>query len=68
MTYKTGQNLVQKVITYIQDRVLKVFNTSYISLNKFLDIARTIIFTMFMVRGLDTNDFPFYISRDVLEY
>ena len=24
MTYKTGQNLVQKVITYIQDRVLKV--------------------------------------------
>ena len=24
MTYKIGQNLVQKVITYIQDRVLKV--------------------------------------------
>ena len=46
----------------------KGFNTTYILLNIFLDIARTIIFTMFMVRGLDTNDFPFYISRDVLEY
>ena len=24
MTYKTGQNLIQKIITYIQDRVLKI--------------------------------------------
>ena len=44
----------------------KDFNKTYIPLNIFLDTARTIIFTMFMVRGLDTDDFPFYISRDVL--
>ena len=24
MTYKTGQNLIQKIITYIQDRGLKI--------------------------------------------
>ena len=44
----------------------KDFNPAYIPLNIFLDNARTTIFTMFMVRGLDTDDFPFYISRDVL--
>ena len=44
----------------------KDFNTTYILLNIFLDTARTIIFTMFMVQGLDANDFPLYISRDVL--
>ena len=44
----------------------KDFNTTYIPLNIFLDTVRTIIFTMFMVQGLDTDDFPFYVSRDVL--
>ena len=61
MTYKTGQNLYSRSCS-------KDFNTIYIPLNIFLDTARTIIFTMFMVRGLDIDEFPFYISRDVLEY
>ena len=46
----------------------KDFNTTYIPLNIFLDTARTIIFPMFMVRGLDTDDFPFDILRDVMGY
>ena len=29
MTYTTGQNLIQKIITYIQDHVLKIL-TQYI--------------------------------------
>ena len=41
---------------------------TYIPLNVFLDTARTIVFTMFMVRGFDTDDIPFYISRDALGY
>ena len=68
MTYKTGQNLIQKNNNLYSRSSSKDFNTTYIPLNIFLDIARTIIFTMFMVRGLDTDDFPFHISRDVLEY
>ena len=73
MTYKTGQNLIQKNNNNNNNNLYsrscsKDLNTTYIPLNIFLDIARTIIFTMFMVRGLDTDDFPFHISRDVLEY
>ena len=68
MTYKTGQNLIQKNNNLYSRSCSKDFHTKYISLNIFLDIARTIIFTMFMVRGLDTDDFPFHISGDVLGY
>ena len=66
MTYNTGQNLIQKIIIYSRS-CFKDFNTTYIPLNIFLNIARTIIFTMFMVQGLDTDDFPFLILKDVLK-
>ena len=46
----------------------KDFNTTYIPLNIFLNTARTIIFTRFMVRGLDTDDFPFLTLRNVPKY
>ena len=69
MIYKTGQILIQKKKKKLYSRSCsKDFNTTYIPLNIFLVIARTIIFTMFMVQGLETDDFPSHISRDVLEY
>ena len=68
MTYKIGLNLIPKNNNLYSRSCSIDFNTTYIPLNIFLDIARTIIFTMLMVQGLDTDDFPFRISRDVLEY
>ena len=57
---KQDVNILKHTYTY--------FTTTYIPLNIFLITTRTIIFTRFMVRGLNTDNFPFLILRDVIGY
>ena len=65
MTYKMSYNLVQNNNLYSRS-CSKDFNTTQAPLNTSPNTVRVITFTKFMVRGLDTTYFPFYISKDVI--
>ena len=68
MTYKISQNLVQKVISYIQDRVLKVLTQLVFRWIYFLILQEQLSFQCSWSEDLKQMIFPFYISRNALEY
>ena len=66
MTYRTKLN--SKNNKLCPSLCYEDFKTTYIPLNIFLNMTRTVIFTVLMIRGLNIDDFPFYISSDDLGY